>query len=985
MNTSASRAVIGADSTRLAQQHSPGFACLTKKVNVVRYFSGDFHMTKWVRLSASFETSVRAALASALVALSASATVQAVPLGWKNVDVRGMGYVTGMVIHEKAPYARYIRTDVGGVYFYDAAGEKWINRCDKFTRLQKEVCDVESVAVDASNVNRVWKAAPLGRELLPDGTTVEYKGEVLVSDDRGVNWRATGLAAKNVFMGGNEDFRGMAGERLLVDPFDAERVYFGSRKQGLWVRSGGASGSWSQVSGGLPTALEDPGVTFVVADRSAGALNGRAKTLFAGVYGRGVWRSDDAGATWKQATGSPNAYPVRAAVASNSALFVTFGGDEGGNFKGAKIDGGAWRLKAGAWTRMANSATGSFAGVAVDPNNANNVAVAKGGGRVIYRSNNGGDAWVEVPKSTILNEPSYYPKPKPSNYNAYVGEWGNAALVYDPEQRDKVWQTNGFGVVFSQDFSAAKPFWGWSMLGLEELVVRQVKGIPTTLPGSSDRGAEMMSVVADMIGFRHEDVRAIPNSTLAPIDYVAGGTGIDFSYTNPRYMAFVGWDQDKGGWWAKRTGFSDDNGRTFKPFANETPGSAGVIAMSATNPDNIVWAPTRWAKPHFTTDRGATWKIAKTTDGKDLPASFKLSNEWWAGQILAADRIDGKRFYYFDGGRFYTSADSGATWKAAPQEGWQIGLAPWWTIDTNVVVNPEKSGEVYLTFAPNTNQLESFKLWRSDDFGMTFKSVNTAESVNFMAFGKGDVAGTPYMFIHGRANGATTDGVYRSRNNGATWELVSVPSENQFGKINSMSASPSKKDVVYIGTGGRGMFASTPDTLIGPSTGAVNAGGPASGVYRADTGFTGGYTFTSNKAIDTSAVQRPGEQVVYQSERFGNSFTFRPPALAEGRRYLVRLHFAEIWWGVAGYGGTNTGAGNRVFDVSWSNLRQAETKVLTNFDIFKAAGGANKAYVFEFEAYSDGTGTINLKFDAAANSPDRNAKISAIEFIELGF
>jgi xyloglucan-specific exo-beta-1,4-glucanase len=902
------------------------------------------------------------------------------PFKWSNVNIQGMGYVTGIVINEKAPYARYLRTDVGGVYYLDIVSSKWVNRCDRFSRLQKEVCDVESIAVDTVNADRVWKAAPLGRELLPDGTTIAYKGDVLVSDDRGANWRSTGLAAKNIYMGGNDDFRGMAGERLLVDPFDVEHVFFGSRKQGLWVRSGR---QWSQVANGFPAAVENPGVTFVVADRSAGALNGRAKTLYAGVYGSGVWASNDAGVTWALAAGSPNAYPLRAAVSSNGALFVTFGGDEGNAFKGVKIDGGAWRLKAGAWARMANGIGGTFAGVSVDPNNANNVIVAKGSGRAIYRSENGGDSWIAVPKTVIQAEPAYYPDPKPSNYNANVGEWGNAGLAFDPIAKDTVWQTNGFGVIYTPKINTPSPTWFWSMNGIEELVVRQIKAPPlVTLPGTSEPGAELVSAVADMIGFRHAKVDQVPSATLAPIDYVSGGTGIDYSGQKPEHMAFVGWDQDKGNgsWWAVRTGNSSDNGKTFTPFASTSPGSGGVIAMSATNPDNMVWAPTRWAKPQVTFDKGKTWQKTTMTDGKDLPASWKLSNEWWTGQLMVADRLDGKRFYYFEGYRFYTSADGGLTWQASALNGDQQGLAPWWTIDTNVVVNPERTGQVFLTFAPNTNQTAAFKMFRSDDFGMTFKPVTTADSVNHLAFGRGDAAGAPYMFIHGRVGGATKDGVYRSRDSGATWELVSNPDENQFGAIKNMTASMLKKNAVYIGTGGRGIFAGNGETVPQGNGRGVNAGGTAQGTYQNDSGFDGGFTFTTDKPVDSYSVERPAPQAVYQSERAGDSFTYKSPVLAEGRRYLVRLHFAEIWWGVEGNGGVSNGVGMRKIDVTING-----TKVLADFDVFKEAGGANKAVVAAFPASSNSFGDILIRFDASSSSPDRNAKISGIEFIEIGF
>jgi xyloglucan-specific exo-beta-1,4-glucanase len=935
--------------------------------------------------------SVGLAIAVAVVPANAQAQAAPTPFTFKNVNMQGMGYVTGIVIHEKSPFTRYLRTDVGGVYRYDGTSGKWLNLSDKYSRAESEALDVESVAVDTVNVNRVWKAAPLGRALSADGNGTDFKGEVHVSDDRGATWRTTGLAAKNVVMEGNGDFRGMAGERLLVDPFDPERVYFGSRQQGLWVRSGGSvgtQGTWAQAAG-IPTNAAEPGVTFVVADRSAGALNGHAKTLYAGVYNSGVWKSVDGGGTWRLAVGSPNGYPLRAAVSATGALFVTFGGDEGGKWNDQKINGGVWRYSGGAagvWKDMRPGDNGTFSGIAIDPTNPQNIVVARGSGRVIFRSNTGGESWTEVAKTLISQEPAYYPKPRPSNYNSNVGEWGNAGLAFDPSIPGSLWQTNGFGVITTNNIFAPSVSWAWVMNGLEEMVVRMVKAPPLqTIPGTNEPGAELVSAVADMIGFRHAKVDDVPTSTLAPIDFVSGGNSIDYVGQQPQYMAYVGWDQDKGGWWAVRTGYSTDNGKTFTPFASTSPGSGGMIALSATNPDNMVWAPTRWAKPQYTLDRGKTWQKALLTDGTELPASWKLQNEWWTGQVMVADRVEANRFYYFDGDRFYTSSDGGKTWKWNGQSGQTIGFAPFWTLDTNIVVNPEVPGQVFMTFAPNRNQFESFKMFRSDDYGATFKPVTTASEVNRLAFGRGDAAGVPYMFIHGRVGGATKDGIYRSKDTGNTWELVSSPDENQFGRVSTMAADLLKKNRVYIGTSGRGIFVGTGSTVPQGYTLAVNTGGAAAAPYRADDGFTGGYSFTTNKPIDRGQVEKPAPEPVYQSERFGNSFTYRSPVLAEGRRYLVRLHFAEIWWGIDGLGGSGTGVGSRVFDVTISNLREPGKKVLTNFDIFKEAGGANKAIVREFEAYSDGTGNINFKFEATASSPDRNAKISGIELIELGF
>ena len=118
--------------------------------------------------------------------------------------------------------------------------------------------------------------------------------------------------------------------------------------------------------------------------------------------------------------------------------------------------------------------------------------------------------------------------------------------------------------------------------------------------------------------------------------------------------------------------------------------------------------------------------------------------------------------------------------------------------------------------------------------------------------------------------------------------------------------------------------------------------------------------------IDTSAANA-APAAVYQSERYGRDFTYTFPVPNTGR-YLVRLHFAEIF---------DDGPGRRV-----ENIHINEQPVLTNFDIFVAAGGMNKALIKEFPGIApDSYGNITIRTSAAPASPDQNAKISGIEIL----
>jgi hypothetical protein len=156
----------------------------------------------------------------------------------------------------------------------------------------------------------------------------------------------------------------------------------------------------------------------------------------------------------------------------------------------------------------------------------------------------------------------------------------------------------------------------------------------------------------------------------------------------------------------------------------------------------------------------------------------------------------------------------------------------------------------------------------------------------------------------------------------------------------------------------------------GPGTDvvALNAGGSAAGSFGADADFAaaGTWTYKTASTVDTSGVTNPAAQAVYQSEREGSTISYSIPGLTAGTSYTVRLSFVELWW---------TAAGQRVFNVSINN-----TKVLSNFDTFAAAGARNKAVTQSFTAAASAAGTIAITLNAVTNY----AAINAIEIVSGG-
>ncbi len=122
----------------------------------------------------------------------------------------------------------------------------------------------------------------------------------------------------------------------------------------------------------------------------------------------------------------------------------------------------------------------------------------------------------------------------------------------------------------------------------------------------------------------------------------------------------------------------------------------------------------------------------------------------------------------------------------------------------------------------------------------------------------------------------------------------------------------------------------------------------------------------TDKKIDTQ-FPHAAPEAVYQTEMWWNDMTFSFP-VPKDDRYLVRLHFAEIF---------DEGVGRRLQDIAINGK-----SYLKSFDIFKESGGMNKAIVKEFkDIEADEHGKISVRITATPGSPDNDAKISGIEIL----
>jgi len=138
------------------------------------------------------------------------------------------------------------------------------------------------------------------------------------------------------------------------------------------------------------------------------------------------------------------------------------------------------------------------------------------------------------------------------------------------------------------------------------------------------------------------------------------------------------------------------------------------------------------------------------------------------------------------------------------------------------------------------------------------------------------------------------------------------------------------------------------------------------GNWLPDPNMLEGSTNRSGHSVDIAGVPGAAPEAVYQSELYGDDFTYAFP-VPKGKKYTVRLHFAEVF---------DNGPGERIENVAVNGAT-----VLPNFEIYKAAGGMNKAVVKEFTGVTAPKGVVKIRVSTTAASPDKNAKISGIEVL----
>ncbi len=673
---------------------------------------------------------------------------------WQNVKIGGGGYITGLVIHPTEKNLIYIRTDIGGAYRLDYQKQKWIPLMEMFGSDDFRLYKIESIAVDPTDPNKIYAATGLSSDQWAP------PGKILISNNRGQTWQVVDLSVK---LGGNDNYR-WGGERLRVDPHNTKVLYLGTRNDGLW-KSTDYGQNWQRDKNLPVTGTLREGISFITFDPSP-----KSQTIYAGVIGEGIFRSTNDGQSWEKLVGGPDASykPMRGVVANNGRLYVTY-------FEA----GAVYSYYSGEWKNISPSTASQagYCGLSVDPNNPDVVMVSEyfyGFNAQIFRSTNAGNSWQAINVAKV----------KPVSWYDIFGQNKGfasavASLVIDPHQPNRVWLTDWFAVWKTEKINQDPSPWETMVDGIEVVVNFDLKSPPSGVP--------LFSGLADINGFRHTSLTDYPKiedwlenpplQDTSSIDYQASNSNLLIRVGGRRYQSSS----------PINGGYSLDNGKNWTAFPTlpNSNSQNGRVAVSA-NSRRIIWAPENEGV-YYSDNLGQSWHQSSGS-----PSS--LSSYLWAyHQPLAADKVNGSKFYIYKDGKIYVSINGGTSW----QQTTELKSIPDWRIPL-LKTAPNREGEVWLS-------LEDVGLYRSSDSGQSFNKIDSVQKAQLFAFGKNPPGkNNATVFVYGTVN--EQKGIFLSEDMGQIWKNISDPQVAIGDTPQVMEGSNQVYGQVFIGTNGRGIY-----------------------------------------------------------------------------------------------------------------------------------------------------------------------------------
>lgn len=707
---------------------------------------------------------------------------------WAQVPLGAGGFVTGIsATDDGGRTIVYARTDVGGAFRWDERRERWTQMLtsESVDDAAESDASVASLAVAPTDPDVVYVA--VGSDFDPGPGAA---GRVLSSRDGGDTWSSS---KQRWFVNGNQSFR-TGGERLAVDPSDADHVVFGTQHDGLWQSFDGGA-TWRAVDDLAAGELNDgsgdqAGVSLVA---FIDTIDG--PTLLVGVTGVGVFTSVDRGSTWSSiAELVPQEVPIGASVAGDVAVVAINRADGAAAGRLLRVDGST-----GAVEPLTVPQDSAMWNVAVDPASPERMVLTDDAVRDghLWTSDDGGATWqahdVEISSPSI-------PWLEATDLDTYMSA---GRMAIDPNEPDRVWFAEGMAVWTTGDVAADTVTWTSRSVGIEELVVSDIAVSPE---------GDVFVTVADRQGFRVDPEGRYPDQTLID-DRFASGSSVAFSPSDPSVVAWIGAESNlfSVGGYGVRGAVSDDGGSTWREMSGTSEDlQGGEIAISATDPDVMVWVPSHptdaagfssdASRVYVSGDAGSSW-TRQSVPGES--GAFHRLFWWFTRRALVADPVNGDFYLVSDDGRLFVGRDGGTDWTEAPH-GPPCLVSSGCHVYGGVRAEPGAPGHLWASLGTNG-------LARTTDAGRTdWVQVPGIAEARALSIGAPLEGTTPTVYVYGRTTEDVDLGLWRSADLGESWELVSRFPNATLAPVNTVTADPDVPGRVYVGFAGSGAAVGQP-------------------------------------------------------------------------------------------------------------------------------------------------------------------------------
>lgn len=759
---------------------------------------------------------------------------------YKNIPIKGGGFVTGFVFSKKTPGILYARTDIGGVYRFNFKKSEWVSLIDNVKATDPLRCYPLGVAVDDADQRKLYIACGDHRT-----------GRLCISSDMGETY-----TEKPIPCGIHGNHMGRStGERLIKKD---GVLYFASQTEGLFASADDGE-TWQNTK-----PFGEKNLTFVYKENLCGCDffligatgeanargNKRGHTLFVSYDGLGSCEKIYIPkAPENPVCEHPGFVPQRAAC-DGKYLYVTFvqtesgfGGFDAISADSSKVyDGRLIRYKmqdeklvfdkditpkcipfrnthgSVAEEYLSEIILGAgLSGVCCEDGM---LVVSEVGSKrfddAIYLSTDHGESFSVILKGLDTGKIDFtvsYMKPK-YNGNRSLIHWMSDIKI-DPFDSDKMIFNTGTGAFMTTNLrDGAK---GGTVRffpvcdGMEETVHLNVYS-----PPSGD--VRCIDIIGDLGGFVFGDLDKEPENSFANDrgDRYITCLNADFSDKNPRFFAAT----PRGNWTGLTKGgiiVTHDQGISFKllkyPIGiSETIDElveqiqkpnvdSGWVAVTADS-KRIVWAISGMRRGFFTDsvvytdDEGESWKqscFIGSCDYDKEPVPIK---------IYSCREDENFLWALNDKGTVFVSQDKGATFNETAISGDSF-FEPNDGHHTNNFEARAEPGKRRVLWAAFLNS-GLIKLEYKDGIVSSLRLTAPEDKVRGIGFGKPKPeCDHQTVFTAGVIGGEY--GFWRSTDHAKSFERINTDRQC-FGTIISISGDPREFGRVYIATGSKGLI-----------------------------------------------------------------------------------------------------------------------------------------------------------------------------------